>query len=77
MQFEVYLADTKKNGTIEITKILTDVFQVPNGNNTPVYVLNMKSGVYEFLVYVDQRSRQVLKTVFALPGGGYFTKSLI
>ena len=77
LQFEVYQADTKKNGVIEITKILMDVFLMPNGNNTPVYVLNMKSGVYEFLVYVDQRSRQVLKTVFALPGGGYFTKSLV
>jgi len=77
LQFEVYQNDTKKNGVIEITKILTDVLLTFNGNNTPVYVLNMKSGAYEFVVYVDQRSRQVLKTVFALPGGGYFTKSLI
>jgi hypothetical protein len=77
LQFEVYQGDTKKEGIIQITKIMTDVFLMPNGNNTPVFVLNMKNGVYEFLVYVDQRSRQVLKTVFALPRGGYFTKSLI
>lgn len=77
IKFNIFKSDTKTIGSIEINKILQDIILLPNGNNTPVFVLTMKSGPYEYLVYVDKRSRQVLKTVFALPNGGYFVKALI
>jgi hypothetical protein len=77
IKFNIFKGDTRTIGSIEISKILPDVILLPNGNTTPVFVLNMKSGPYEYLVYVDKRSRQMLKTVFGLPNGGYFIKALI
>ena len=77
IKFNIFKGDTRTIGSIEISKILPDVILLPNGNSTPVFILTMKSGPYEYLVYVDKRSRQVLKTVFGLPNGGYFIKALI
>jgi hypothetical protein len=77
IKFNIFKGDTKTVSSIEISKILPDVMLLPNGNSTPVFVLIMKSGPYEYLVYVDKRTRQVLKTVFGLPNGGYFIKALI
>lgn len=76
-QFYVFDENKRDKSLIEITKISLDIITGPNGHNTPIFVLNVKSGPFEFLVYMDRVSRQILKTVYSLPPGGYFVKSLI
>lgn len=77
--FQFYIFDENKRdiSLIEVTKISLDVITGPNEHNTPIFVLNVKSGPFEFLVYMDRESKQILKTVYGLNTGGYFVKSLI
>jgi hypothetical protein len=76
-QFYVFDENKRDKSLLEITKISLDIIIGPNGHNTPIFVLNVKLGPFEFLVYMDRASRQILKTVYGLPLGGYFVKSLI
>jgi hypothetical protein len=48
-----------------------------NGNNVPVYVLNVSTGKNEFLVYMDKKTHQALKTVFVADNGSAFVKELL
>jgi hypothetical protein len=75
-QFEFYRTDTKSNGSTKINRVYDDV--IKNGNEIqPAYVLEMETGNFTYLIWVDQKSNQILKSVFSLPNGGYFLKQRI
>jgi hypothetical protein len=75
-QFETYRSDTKSNSITKINKVYDDIITTSNGIQA-TYVLEMEVGTFTYLMWVDQKSNQVLKTVFSLPNGGYFLKQRI
>lgn len=75
-QFETYRADLKANGLTKINKVYDDVITTANGIYY-AFVLEMEVGNFSYLMWVDQKSNQILKTVFSLPNGGYFIKQRI
>ena len=75
-QFETYRPDLKSNGLTKINKVYDDVIATVNGIQA-TFVLEMEVGNFSYLMWVDQKSNQVLKTVFSLPNGGYFLKQRI
>ncbi|MDB5286018.1 MAG: hypothetical protein JWR05_967 [Mucilaginibacter sp.] len=77
LQFYVFDENKRDRSLIEITKINLDVIAGPNGHNTPIYILNVKSGAFDFLVFLDKATRQMIKTVYGLNTGGYFVKEKI
>lgn len=76
-KFSFYNNSLKKIGGYEITKISQDVLLGLYGKNIPIYALSISTGKNEFLVYLDKRSRQVLKTVFVAENGASFIKELL
>lgn len=77
LQFYIFDENKHEKSIIEITKISLDLISEPNGKNTAIYILNVRSGAFDFLVFMDKASRQVIKTVYRLDTGGYFVKEKI
>ncbi|MCW3118248.1 MAG: hypothetical protein JWM28_2330 [Chitinophagaceae bacterium] len=77
LQFYVFDENKPEGSLIEITKISLDLIVGPNGHNTPIYILNVKSGALDFLVFMDKATRQVIKTVYGSNTSGYFVKEKI
>lgn len=75
-KFETFRADLKRNSETSIDNTFLEVLN--NGNSaTLVYVLSIKSEGLSYMVWVDKKSKEVLKAVFPLPDGGAFVKERI
>ncbi len=75
-QFEFCRTDTKSKGSTKINRVYDDIITNASDIRT-AYVLEMESGNFTYLIWVDQKSNQILKAVFSLPNGGYFLKQRI
>jgi len=77
LQYFFYNTNLKQLTAYEIIKINADVLLGLNGNNTPIYILTVRSGKNEFLVYMDKKTHQTLKTAFVAENGSSFVKELL
>lgn len=77
LKYFFYNTTLRQLGSYEVTKINQDVILGPKGVTIPIYVLNVSTGKNEFLVYIDRKSHQVMKTVFVAENGSSFVKELL